>query len=81
KKFRRVGDNSGREISIEFKLIAAAKPDIHERIQDKRFLEDLFHRVGQLQIHVPPLRERTEDIELLVHSVQDEFNAKQMETA
>lgn len=74
-RFRRVGDDSGREISIDAKVIAATKPDIHERIKNKLFLEDLYHRVAQLEILVPPLRERTDDIEPLVRSFQDEFNA------
>lgn len=73
-KFRRVGDDSGREISIDVKIIAATKPEIEERVRGKLFLEDLFHRVAQLEIRVPPLRERTEDIEPLVRSIQDEFN-------
>jgi DNA-binding NtrC family response regulator len=74
-KFRRVGDDSGREISVDVKIIAATKPEIEERVRNKLFLEDLFHRVAQLEIRVPPLRERTEDIEPLVRSIQDEFNA------
>lgn len=78
-KFRRVGDNTGRETSVQFKLIAATKPDITERVRDGRFMEDLFHRVGQLTIRIPPLRERTEDIEPLVRHIQDEFNANRPE--
>jgi len=74
-KFRRVGDDSGRELSIDVKIIAATKPDIKERVRSKLFLEDLFHRVAQLEIHVPPLRERVEDIELLVGSFLGEFNS------
>lgn len=74
-KFRRVGDPSNREISVNFKLIAAAKPEIFERIKDGSFLEDLFHRVSRLEIRVPPLRERPEDLEPLVRHLQDEINA------
>jgi len=74
-RYRRVGDNSGREIPINFKLVAAAKPEIFQMIENGQFLEDLLHRVGQLQIHVPPLRERVEDIEPLVRMIQDEFNS------
>ena len=73
-RFRRLGDSSGNEISVKFKLIAAAQPDIRERIKDGRFLPDLVERVGALMIRVPPLRERPEDIELLVRKFQDEFN-------
>ena len=73
-KFRRVGDDSGREVSIDVKIIAATKPEIVDRVRSKLFLEDLFHRVAQLEIRVPALRDRTEDIEPLVRSIQDEFN-------
>lgn len=73
-RFRRVGDHSGREISIQFKLISATKPEIFERLKTGRFLEDLYHRVAQLEMNIPALRVRTEDIEPLVRHIQDEFN-------
>lgn len=75
-RYRRVGDNSGREIPVQFKLIAAAKPEIQKMIESGAFLEDLLHRIGQLQIQVPPLRERADDIEPLARLIQDEFNAR-----
>ena len=74
-RYRRVGDNRGNEISVNFRLLSAAKPDILERVKDGRFLEDLYHRVSQLEIHIPPLRERPEDFEPLVRYIQDDFNA------
>ncbi len=74
-KFRRVGDGSGREISVDFKLIAAVQPDIKERVADGRFTKDLIRRVSELVIQVPPLRERPEDIEPLVRHFQEEYNA------
>lgn len=73
-KFRRVGDNSGREISVQFRLVAATKPDIFERVRNGSFMEDLLHRVRPLVIRVPPLRERTDDIEPLVRHFQNKFN-------
>lgn len=73
-KYRRVGDHSGREISVQFKLVAAAKPEIFDLVRDGGFLEDLLHRVGRLEIRVPSLKERPEDIELLVRATQEEFN-------
>ncbi len=77
-KFRRVGDPSGRETPVQFKLVAAAKPEIFERIKDGTFLEDLFHRVSRLEIRVPALRERLEDLEPLVRHIQDEINAARL---
>ena len=73
-KFRRVGDSSGREIAVDFKLVAAVQPDIRERLRDGRFLPDLLERVGALVVKVPDLNERLEDIEILVQKFQDEFN-------
>ena len=73
-KYRRVGDHSGREISIRFKLIAAAKPEIFDLVREGLFLEDLLHRVGKLEIHVPSLNDRLEDLETLVRSIEADFN-------
>ena len=73
-KFRRVGDNSAKETSVNFKLIAAVQPDIKQRLKDGRFLPDLLERVGALVVHVPALKDRAEDIESLVRKFQDEFN-------
>jgi DNA-binding NtrC family response regulator len=73
-KFRKVGDGSGKELSVNFKLVAAVQSDIKDRVNDGRFLQDLIGRVGVLVIQVPPLRERPEDIEPLVRKFQDEFN-------
>lgn len=74
-KFRRVGDNSSKETTVDFKLIAAVQPDINQRLKDGRFLPDLLERVGALVIQVPALRERPDDIEPLVRKFQDEFNS------
>jgi DNA-binding NtrC family response regulator len=73
-KFRKVGDHSGRETAVNFKLVSAVQPDIKARLKDGRFLPDLIERVGSLVIHLPALRDRTEDIELLVRKFQDDFN-------
>lgn len=73
-KYRRVGDNSGAEIKVNFKLIAAVQPDIKQRLIDKTFLTDLYERVGTLIINVPALRDRIEDVNLLATHFQTEFN-------
>lgn len=74
-KFRKVGDSSAKETSANFKLIAAVQSDIKDRLKDGRFLPDLIERVGALQIRVPSLKERPEDIEPLARSIQDNFNS------
>jgi two-component system response regulator AtoC len=73
-KFKRVGDHSAKETAVDFKLIAAVQPDIKRRLKDGRFMPDLIERVSTLMIEVPPLRARTDDIEILVAKFQEEFN-------
>lgn len=57
---------STREIAVKFRLIAASKPDLEEKVKRGEFLPDLFYRLNVLHINVPALRERPEDIEPLV---------------
>lgn len=58
---------STREIKVDFRLVAAAKPDLLDAVKNNRFTLDLFYRIGRSIIALPPLRERAEDIEPLVH--------------
>ena len=55
------------EYPIDFRLVAATKPDIEDRINAGTFYADLYYRLRYLSIQVPPLRERREDIEPLVN--------------
>jgi two-component system nitrogen regulation response regulator NtrX len=63
-KIVRVGGE--KEIPIDVRVIAATNKDLSEEIKHERFREDLFHRIAVIIINVPPLRERKEDIPLLV---------------
>lgn len=63
KKIRRVGGT--KEIQVNFKLIAAAKPDLESICEQGLFLNDLYHRLNILLIQIPALRERKEDIDPL----------------
>ncbi len=56
---------SNRKISLDVRIIAATNKDIDRMVQEKSFRDDLYYRLGVFTFHVPPLRERTEDIELL----------------
>jgi formate hydrogenlyase transcriptional activator len=64
-EFERLG--STRTIKVDVRIIAATHRDLPEMVEDLTFREDLFYRLNVFPIYVPPLRERTEDIPLLVH--------------
>jgi PAS domain S-box-containing protein len=64
KEIERVGDNT--PIRVDVRILAATHRDLERMIQEGSFREDLFYRLNVIPIHLPPLRERTEDIPLLV---------------
>jgi len=76
RKIRRLGGN--RNIDINVRIIAATNADLKGAIERKEFREDLFYRLNVFPIHIPPLRERREDITVLLEyfllSFSKEFN-------
>jgi transcriptional regulator with GAF, ATPase, and Fis domain len=63
RQIRRIGENTYRPVDV--RIIAASHRDLRSLVNDKRFRSDLFYRLNVLRVAVPPLRERTGDIELL----------------
>ncbi len=63
-KISRVG--SDKDIKVDVRVVAATNKDLKKEIEDKKFREDLYHRLAVILIKVPPLNERREDIPLLV---------------
>jgi len=64
KEIEKVGDH--KPLSIDVRIITATNKDLKELMEEGRFREDLYYRVGVIPIYLPPLRERREDIPLLI---------------
>lgn len=64
REIKRVGDN--RTVKIDVRIIAATHKDLLEETRKKRFREDLYYRINVITIKIPPLRDRREDIPLLI---------------
>jgi two-component system response regulator PilR (NtrC family) len=63
KAFRRVGGS--KDITVDVRIIAATNQDLEKKVKDESFREDLYYRLLVIPIHIPPLRDRKEDIPVL----------------
>ncbi len=59
-QFYRVGGYA--PVKVDVRIIAATHQNLEQRVQEGKFREDLFHRLNVIRVHLPPLRERREDI-------------------
>lgn len=74
-EFERLG--SSRTLRVDVRVVAASNADLEQLVEEKKFRSDLYYRLNVFPITVPPLRERPEDIPLLVHFFANKF-AQQM---
>jgi transcriptional regulator with PAS, ATPase and Fis domain len=73
REFERIGDS--HTIKVDVRVVAATNSDLQKMVADGAFREDLFYRLNIIPIHLPPLRERKEDVPLLVQHFLKKFSA------
>jgi DNA-binding NtrC family response regulator len=71
---RRIGDT--RERPVDVRLIASTNRDLRKEVAAGRFRSDLFYRISMVSVHVPPLRERCDDIPLLIAHYSEKLAAQ-----
>jgi len=74
----RIGSNT--KININFRLVSSTNRELVEEVREGRFRSDLYYRINVLQIDLPPLRERKEDIPLIASSFLNEFCIREKKT-
>ncbi len=75
REITRLGSN--KPIKIDVRIISATNKDLLKEVKEKNFREDLFYRINVINIHIPPLRERKEEIPLLVDFFIKKFNERE----
>lgn len=74
RKIRRVGSN--KEIKVDVRIISATNKDLMESMKNNEFRSDLFYRLNVISINIPPLRERKDDIPLLLNYFLEYYNKR-----
>jgi len=74
KEIRRLGDNERR--SVDVRIVAATNRNLRQMVREGAFREDLYYRLSVIDIVLPPLRDRREDIEPLVAYILQEINGR-----
>jgi formate hydrogenlyase transcriptional activator len=75
KQFERLG--GGRTLQVDVRVIAASNQDLWRMVQERKFRPDLYYRLNVFPIHLPPLREREDDIPILVEHFVQKFAKRQ----
>ncbi len=73
-EFRRIGDDADRRVDV--RIITATNRDLDQLVQHGNFRQDLYYRINVFPMHMPPLRERPDDIALLVHHFVQKYRAR-----
>jgi len=76
KEFDRIGGD--QTIGVDIRIIASTNQNLVDLVKKRKFRQDLFYRINVFSIHVPPLRERKEDLSLLVNSYIDSLQTNTM---
>ena len=74
RRYRRVGGKD--DLEVEARIVAATNRKLNEAIEDGSFRNDLYYRLQVVEIEVPPLRERPQDLDILINGFLREFNSK-----
>lgn len=74
REFERVGGN--RSIRVDVRILSATNRDLEAAVQEGKFRQDLFYRLNVFPIHMPPLRERSDDIPLLIRYLIDRYSTR-----
>ncbi len=72
--FTRLGGNE--TLTVDVHILTATNKDIEQEVEEKKFREDLYYRLKGMMLHLPPLRQRTEDIFPLADTFMQEFNSE-----
>jgi two-component system response regulator PilR (NtrC family) len=72
RRFRRLGGTE--EVQADIRVIAATNQDLEKNVSEGRFREDLYYRINVIHLHLPPLRERREDVQLLAEHFLAKFS-------
>ena len=78
KKIRRIGEAVEKYVNV--RIISATNKDLEKLVKEGKFRQDLYFRISNIKIHIPPLRERKDDIPALIYHFIEKFNKENAET-